>query len=124
MKAIKDSYGFSLRESKQWMDNAPCELPDLPPYKENTLASALRKRGATVILDPGPLDRLTALGCIHAAEAALGEGDMNEARRNLRSALTLLGDLAFDELGFLTRWHATHGKAFQSKAEQSQDQVS
>lgn len=92
VKAIKDSYGFSLRVSKQWMDNAPCELPDLPPTKKNTLASALRGHGATVILNPGPLDKLTALGCIHAAETALGEGDIDEARRNLRDALTLLGD--------------------------------
>jgi hypothetical protein len=93
IKEIRSAYGFDLKTSKQWMDMAPVVLPDLNPAMTQALAMKLRECGARVFTDPGPLDRLTALGCIHTAEEALGNGEIDEARANLRNALTLIGDM-------------------------------
>lgn len=93
IKEIRSAYGFNLRIAKNWCDKAPVVLPDLAPGRAQELAKKLRECGARVFTDPGPLDRLTALGCIQAAEEALGNGELDEARSNLRAALTLIGDM-------------------------------
>ena len=94
IKEIRAAYGFDLRTSLGWVNKAPVVLPDtLDPAKAQEVAAKLREAGAKVFSDPGPLDRLTALGCMQAAEEALGNGELDEARANLRAALTLIGDM-------------------------------
>ena len=95
IKELRTYFGFSLREAKDWSDRAPVVLPSITiPKKASAMIRALREVGATVtVANPSAIDKLTAVGYIQAAELALGEGDLDEVRSALRSALLLVGDV-------------------------------
>jgi hypothetical protein len=88
-KEIRNFYDgrLSLSAVKRLVMRTPSDLPEA--NNTECLINTLRSLGATVVVNPGPLEIIAIVGCIKDAEKALCDGDIDKVRKELRAALNL-----------------------------------
>jgi hypothetical protein len=95
IREVKTVTGLLLVDAKHFVDRFPSTFDTQKlkvPLRE--AAALLIAAGAKIEMsDPGPLDKLTAASFASDAVDALGEGDLDRARKALRAALELIGDV-------------------------------
>lgn len=101
IKAIRAATGLNLKDAKALADSAPTTFEANlmgEPSRAKLIIQDFRESGAKIQAEvtASVIDKMTAASYISTAEVALGEGNITESRRCLKSALRLLGDFLDD----------------------------
>ncbi|MGD9725425.1 MAG: ribosomal protein L7/L12 [Nitrospira sp.] len=99
IKVVRQATGLNLKDAKAVVDCAPSTFDVTAPAEQHKeIIQEFSDIGAKIIVEGtnSLIDKVTAASYISTAEAALGEGNISEAKICLKSALRLLGDMYND----------------------------